>query len=198
LPAAQLKRYDKNTMLREEEILLELKHYQKFQEYYNEGKRGSDLPKLPGNRDDQKNNSYMLFGLMIHPLLFASIIISRILRLHKFVAFFSKVRIATDKLSHEPVSCGFNQAYTNLGLALLVENDIQGAIHCLDLSWRVHPCPHNTSFGLDRRLVSKLRHFPEAEKNVEKYIKMGKQFVYWPEGWVYRILGHNKSLESDA
>ena len=128
----------------------------------------------------------------------SSIIVSRLLRIHKFVAFFSKVRIATDKLSHEPVSCGYNQAYTNLGLALLAENDIEGAINCLDSSWRVHPCPHNTSFGLDRRLVSKLIQFPEAKKSVEKYIKIGKKFVYWPEGWSERILGHNKSLESDA
>ncbi len=188
----------KTTMLLEEDILKELKHYQKFQEHYKEGKRGSDLPKLPPNKDNQKNRTYMLYGLIIHPFLFISVNISKLLRIHKFVAFFSKVRIVTDKLSYEPVSCGYNQAYTNLGLALLSENDIEGVKHCLDASWRVHPCPHSTSFGLDRRLVSKLRLYPEAEKTVEKYIKMGKQFVYWPEGWAYKILGHNKSLDSDA
>jgi hypothetical protein len=87
---------------------------------------------------------------------------------------------------------------TNLGLALLAQNDVEGAIHCLDSSWRVHPCPHNTSFGLDRRLVSKLRHLPKAEKIVEGYINIGKKFVYWPEGWVEKISGHNKSVEQTA
>jgi hypothetical protein len=177
-------------MLSEEDILLELKQYQNWHQAYMEGKRREERPGLPENKDAPKYTSYALFGTFIHMLLFLAIEISGFLRIQKFVGFFSRLRISTDRFCYEPVSCGYNSAYTKLGLALLSQNDVVGAIRCLETSWRVHPCPHNTSFGLKRSLVSKLKGYPEASKAVAQYIEIGKQFVSWSEEWVERI---NKS-----
>ena len=174
-------------MLREEDILLELEQYQNWRQAYMAGKNQEDCPELPENRDAPKYTSYGLFGAFIHMFIFLGIEISSLFRIQKFVAFFAKLRISTDRFCYEPKSCGYNNAYTKLGLALLSQDDVNGAIKCLEASWRVHPCPHNSSFGLKRSLVSKLKNYPEASRVVAQYIKIGKQFVYWPEKWVERI-----------
>lgn len=174
-------------MLREQDIILELKYYQKFHKTYLEGKREDDLPLLPKNRDDQNRPCLAVLGILIHTLLAICMGIVKLLHLHKFAAFFSRIRIATDKYSYEPVSCGYNKAYTNLGLALLAQGDIGGAIKCLDASWRVHPCPHNSSFGLSRRLVSQLKHYPDASEVVSEYVRIGKKFISWSEKWARNI-----------
>lgn len=174
-------------MLREEDILLELEQFQKWRREFMAVKSKEERPRFPENKDSQERSSYGIFGTLLHMFIFMANEISRFFKIHKFVAFFSKLRISTDSFSFEPVSCGYNNAYTKLGLSLLSQNDINGAIRCLDASWRVHPCPHNASFGLNRALVSKLKNYPEASKVVSKYINIGKQFVDWPENWVYKI-----------
>jgi hypothetical protein len=174
-------------MLTEEGILPELEQYRKWHRAHMQGKDQEDCPNLPENKDAPKYNAICLFGAFIHGLIFLALEISTFLRIKKAVSFFAKLRISTDKFSYEPCSCGYNNAYTKLGLALLTKNDVNGAIRCLDASWRVHPCPHNSSFGLKRSLVAKLRKYPEAENVVNQYIKIGKQFVFWSDKWVEEI-----------
>ncbi len=174
-------------MLTERYILTELEQYQKWHNAHMQGKSQEERPSLPDNKDTPKYNSYSIFGAFIHMLIFFALEISTFLRIKTFVSFFAKLRISTDKFCYEPYSCGYNNAYTKLGLALLAKNDLSGAINCLDVSWRVHPCPHNSSYGLKRSLVAKLRSYPEAADVVNQYIKIGKQFVYWPDKWVEKI-----------
>ena len=177
-------------MLNEQDILPELKQYQKVQQDYLSGKAAAEeeWPRLPENKDAPKKPSFCILGMLIHSILFVSIELSSLFRIKSFVVFFTKLRIATDKYSFEPVSCGYNYAYTKLGLVLLSQNDISGAINCLDASWRVHPCAHNTSYGLKRALVSKLKGYPEAQIVVDQYLSISKQFVYWPDKWAEKIL----------
>jgi len=177
-------------MLSEEDILLELKQFQNWRQEFMAAKKKEERPSFPENKDAQKYTSYWIFGAFIHTVTFLGIELSSLFRIKSFVAFFSKLRISTDRFSYEPLSCGYNNAYTKLGLVLLSQNDVNGAIKCLDASWRVHPCPHNTSFGLKRGLVSKLKNHSQASIVVAKYIEIGKQFDYWPEKWVEKI---NKS-----
>jgi hypothetical protein len=67
-----------------------------------------------------------------------------------------------DRFSLEPASCGLNRAYTRLGLARLGSGDELGAVDCLRKSWRVHPCPHNTTFGLRPELWNAVATMPGA------------------------------------
>lgn len=129
----------------------------------------------------------MLLGTVLHTFIFIGIKISTMLRVQHLTFILLKARIRTDKYSFEPLSCGYSRAQSKLGLALLKRNDVVGAIECLEASWRIHPCPHNTSFGLPRNLARTLMTYPEAEKAVEKYIKMGQAFVTFPEKWLTSV-----------
>ncbi len=175
-------------MLNEKDILPELKQYQKFHQEYLSGKNSKEYSNLPKNNDAPQKPFHYIWGMLIHSIIFISIEFSILFRIKTFVAFFAKLRIATDRFSFEPISCGYNNAYTKLGLVLLSQNDVYGAVKCLDASWRVHPCAHSTSYGLKRALVSKLKDYPEASNSVAQYIKMGKQFVYWSEKWAEQAL----------
>lgn len=173
-------------MLTEAEIIEELKAYKMYILAWEEGKRGSDLPKLP-----LKNEKAVLLrtvcGFFAFPILSLLFYLSYFLHLNSFAVWIARARIAVDDLSCCPGSCGLNWAYTKLGLAFLAKKEIKEAIQCLDASWRVHPCPHNSSFGLSRSLVSKLDNHPDALASVEQYIRIGRQFVDRPEYWVQRI-----------
>ena len=172
-----------NEILTEDDIGLELKRYRAFSEAWRAGKRGEDLPKIPENRDRQRSNIIGLAGAILHFLVWMAIGPAQLLRVHALTAALSELRIKTDHLSFEPRSCGLNAAYTTLGLARLAMKDLAGAIHCLDSSWRVHPCPHNSSYGLKRKLALALSCYPEAESTVRDYVRIGKKFATWPEDW---------------
>ena len=73
----------RNVMLQEEDILFELKYYQKFHKAYLKGKRETDLPALPENKDCQNNTLYAALGLLLHTVLAIYIGIARLFRLHK-------------------------------------------------------------------------------------------------------------------
>ena len=174
-------------MLSENEIMQELQAYRAHALALKEGKSGRDLPEIPKNKDAQKNDVRTIIGYLLFPLLYILLNIAKVIGWYHFVARLSKARIEADRFSFEPKSCGLNKAYTQLGLALLAQNDLDGAIGCLDASWRVHPCPHNASYGLDRRLVSKLKSYEEAKGVVERYISVGRHFAQWPDQWAEGI-----------
>ncbi len=174
-------------MLTENDIALELEHYQKFVRAFQSGKRGADLPDLPKTKDEQQNRLLPILGLMLHPAIALFVGIARFFHAHRLVGLLSKARIASDGLSFEPQACGLHKAYTHLGLAFVGQKNLSGAINCLDASWRVHPCAHNCSFGLSKELVSKLKDYPEASQSVQEYIRIGKKFVVWSEDWAQKI-----------
>lgn len=84
--------------------------------------------------------------------------------------------IELDYLWYEPIACGLNHAYTRLGLSLLASGDTAGAARCLRASWHVYPCPHNTSFGLDRRLRAALSETEDAVESVDEYEAVERRF----------------------
>ena len=165
----------------------ELQAYRAHALALKEGKSGRDLPQIPENNDAQTNDVRTIIGYILFPLLHILLNITKFIGWHSFMARICKARIEADRFSFEPKSCGLNKAYTQLGLALLAQNDLDGAISCLDASWRVHPCPHNASYGLDRRLVSKLKSYDEARGVVERYISVGRHFAQWPDPWAEGI-----------
>ena len=174
-------------MLTEDEILTELRTYKTFAKAYREGKRKSELPSIPQNKDSQSSNAKLVIGIFLLPIISGFLSFAMTCRLKSLAVKLARLRVEADTFSLEPVSCGLNSAYTYLGLSLLAKNDLQGAIDCLDTSWRVHPCPHNVSYGLKRRLVGRLKNCEEAKKVVEQYIKMGQHFSLWPENWAKGI-----------
>jgi len=99
------------------------------------------------------------------------------LHLWRVVSICAKLRIKTDNFSDEPIQCGYNMAYTNLGIARFNQNDIDGAIDALYISGQVWPCPHKTSFGLSDELVNKLKNIPKADKAVKDYIEIASLFT---------------------
>lgn len=115
-------------------------------------------------------------GLVIHSLIAILVFLSKLLRLWRVVLLLSKLRVRTDGFSYEPRQCGYNSAYTNIGLSKLKIGDLEGAIDALNESWQVYPCPHNTSFGLKTSLVKELSKYPEASENVATYVEIYKRF----------------------
>jgi hypothetical protein len=119
----------------------------------------------------------LIGGFLLHSTLFIITLLAKKLHLWTLVSSCAKLRIKTDKLSAEPIQCGLNKAYTNLGLAKLHQKDIYSAIEALHMSSRVWPCPHNTTFGLSYELVKQLKNIPEAYNTVEEYKEIASAFT---------------------
>lgn len=118
----------------------------------------------------------LFVGIIIHSVISILVLLLKFMRLWRAVLVLSKLRVRTDGLSFEPRQCGYNSAYTNIGLSRLKIGDLRGAIEALDESWQVYPCPHNTSFGLETSLVKELYKYPEASENVSTYVEIYKNF----------------------
>ena len=126
---------------------------------------------------DKGNNLFQfVFGVPLHFVLFLLTNLSKSIGLWSLVALFSKIRIATDIWSFEARQCGYNRAYTLLGLYRLRSHDINGAISALTESWKVYPCCHNTSFGLYWQLAKELELIPEAQDAVNDYKEIYRAF----------------------
>ena len=126
--------------------------------------------------ESKANYCKYIFGTLLHGLLFFLIAISKQIRLWWLVLFFAKIRIVTDSWSFEPRQCGYNQAYTLVGLYRLRNKNVSGAITALKESWQVYPCPHNTTFGLSRELIVQLSKYPEAKLAIAEYIEIYNSF----------------------
>jgi len=118
----------------------------------------------------------MLVGLTLHSSLSLVGVLSQKLRLWSVVGLVARIRVRTDGLSYEPRQCGYNAAYTRLGIAELRRGNTAAAIHCLDESSKVWPCPHNTSFGLKTRLARELSEVPQARIAVNEYWQVVREF----------------------
>jgi hypothetical protein len=155
--------------LSEREVIDEIAQFAQHMRDFFDGKRDAEPAK--------GSPWWALADLLVHPVLAVLTMVARPARAYRALALLARVRIATDRLSYEPRSCGLNGAYTNLGLARLGQNDVAAALVCLDASWRVHPCPHNTSFGLRQRLATALQPYLEARPLRERYARMSAEFV---------------------
>lgn len=102
--------------------------------------------------------------------------LSKSLGIWPLVSACAKLRIITEGWSFEPRQCGYNRAYTLLGLARVKRKDISGAIKAIQESWQVLPRPHNTSFGLWTVLAKELKDYPEAEDSINDYREIVNAF----------------------
>ena len=161
-------------------IEAELSSFKRWQSAYA---RGEDpLPDLP-ERGDQRGSVETAVGLAAHLGLAGIGWSAGRLGLGGLRVWAAREEIAVDRFWYEPASCGLNHAYTRLGLALLAGGDESGAIDCLQAAWHIHPCPHNTSFGLDPRLWSALVGVPAADHAREQYAEVARKFSpdgVWP------------------
>jgi hypothetical protein len=117
-----------------------------------------------------------VFGTVLHLFLWGLAKFGLLLRIPKLTVWASRKSIKKDFLWWEPISCGMNNSYTDMGLAYLQLGSIEKAIECLSKSCLVYPCPHNTTFGLKSKLCKKLSSFPEATDAVQEYRIMWKKF----------------------
>ncbi|MEP4545583.1 MAG: hypothetical protein ABJ000_05330 [Saccharospirillum sp.] len=138
-----------------------------------------DHSQAPDFIDDprlQVGQAHMLVGVMLHSILSLAGSLSQKLRLWTAAGLFARIRIRTDGLSYEPRQCGYNAAFTRLGIAELKRGNTAAAIHCLGESAKVWPCPHNTSFGLRTRLARELSEVPQASAAVNEYWQVVREF----------------------
>ena len=122
------------------------------------------------------HNLKICFGISLHSFLWLLIKIGSALGIPSLMVWAANTRIEYDHLYFEPRSCGYTNSYTNMGLGYLKMGKIDEAIECLDKSWRVYPCPHNTSYGLNLKLYKKLKKIPKANDAVSEYAEMWEYF----------------------
>ena len=117
-----------------------------------------------------------VFGTVLHLFLWSMTMFGLIFRFPSIAIWAAKASVKYDHLRWEPMSCGLNSAYTFLGIGYYKTGNIKAAIKCLKNSWRVYPCPHNTSFGLKLNLYRKIRGNPDANEVTAEYLDMWKRF----------------------
>ncbi len=163
-----------------EVIEAELTAYKRFQSAYLQKER--PLPKIP-QQPGEPSSLVIVFGLPIQFTLIISGWIAKKAYLRALRIWVARKRVALDGIDFERASCGLNKALTELGLSLLAVREHTGAIDCLRRSWQVHPCPHNTTFGLSPRLWYALVVIPEATEACAEYEGMARKFsagFTWP------------------
>jgi hypothetical protein len=121
------------------------------------------------------NGMKSIFGMLLHLFLWSVTTFGLIFRVSPIAIWAAKNSVKYDYLRWEPLSCGLNNAYTLLGTGYYKAGSIEAAIKCLKKSWRVYPCPHNTSFGLRLNLYKKLRDCPDAKEATAEYLDMWKR-----------------------
>lgn len=116
------------------------------------------------------------FGLALHIFLWVITKFSLKTGLNSLAIWASKNRIKYDQIWYEPYSCGLTSSFTDLGIGYLESGKMNKAIECLDLAWRVYPCPHNTSYGIKLKLYKKLREVTAARSVITEYREMWYKF----------------------
>jgi hypothetical protein len=161
------------TNIFEEQIKSELSSYSAF---HAARRQGRPLPQLPKGQAGPRLLGFAT-GLVLHLTLKVIGSAARSVGAHAIRAWTAQKRIDLDHLWYEPGACGLNSAWTDLGLAMAARGLYSGAAECLGRSWRVHPCPHSTSFGLSRRLVEFLRQAGAVPEAVQEYERIAKLFL---------------------
>jgi len=156
-----------------ETIVAELAIWQRWTAAYY--RREVPLPELPVPQGEPSNVT-MLCGFFVRSVLRTIGWIGRRGRISSIRVWAARQRVRLDWMALEPASCALNEAFTELGLGLLDTGDSNGAIESLRASWRVHPCPHNISFGLNPHLWVALAETPEAEAVCNEYENVARRF----------------------
>ncbi len=118
----------------------------------------------------------LIGGVFLHLLLWCLGRCALKCRLYALAIWTARKRITYDYLWFAPQSCGLNHAYTDLGIACFRSGKTKDAVECLQKSWKVFPCPHNTSFGLSTRLCQLLAGEAIAADAVQEYREMRDAF----------------------
>jgi hypothetical protein len=134
------------------------------------------LPELP-RQEDEPPTAAVLFEVVVRCPLVALGWTARKMRIARLRQWCARMRIRLDRMVLCRAGCSFNQAITELGLAVLETGAVPGAIECLRRSWHVHPCPHNVSSGLSPNLWIALAGISEAEPIRMEYEKMARLFA---------------------
>ena len=157
-----------------EAIVAELATWQRWTAAYY--RHEVPLPELPVPQGEP-SNATMLCGFFVRSALRTVGWIGRRGRMFSSLRVWAaRQQVRVDWMALEPASCALNDAFTELGLSLLDTGDTNGAIESLRAAWRVHPCPHNISFGLNPHLWVALGEIPEAEAVRSEYEYVARQF----------------------
>ncbi len=147
-----------------------------FEEFVNNPDKNKKIPEeLKPSRFNSKLPMFFV-GVFFHLLLWLICKCSMKARLYQLSIWSAKKRIEYDKFWYEPVSCGLTNSYTDLGTAYFKAGQIEKATDCLSKSWKVFPCPHNTSFGPATSLCRLLSEHPSSKNAVDEYLNMRKKF----------------------
>jgi hypothetical protein len=157
----------------------ELTAYHEWQEAFLRG--DEKLPSLPASEATARL-PVVIGALAARAVLILLAELSRRFGLSSLQIWTARRVVDLDRFALEPASCSLNNAYTRLGLAMLAAGDELGAIHCLRKSWHVHPCPHNTSFGLSPALWRALAGTSGTTAVRAEYEQMARRF-YWQFQW---------------
>lgn len=135
---------------------------------------GGKYELYPTELEDIEHESLtkLIVAALFHGILF---LVSRIffkLRCWRLARLMARVRLKSDKHAICPRGCGFNQAYTNVGLAEFKQGNITAAIEALKVSSLIYPCSHNTSFGLSKKLVRVLEGDQSSVEAVKDYLEI--------------------------
>ncbi len=84
-------------MLKEEDILPDLEKYRQYLHDILAEKNEDERIELSKNNDAPESPLIGFAGIFLHSAFFIAIGFSSFLRINKFVIFFAKLRIATDK-----------------------------------------------------------------------------------------------------
>jgi hypothetical protein len=134
------------------------------------------LPVLP-THEDEPSTVTLLSGIIVRCPLLALGWLARKGGLPFVRQWAAATRVRLDWMAGCPASCSMNRAFTELGLAMVEAGNVEAAVECLDASWRVHPCPHNTSLGLSPRLWTAIAAIPNAEKGRGQYEEVARRFA---------------------
>lgn len=140
-------------------------------------------PSGPPPSTDDRSGFVILAALPLRPLIALTDSLSRRAGFTLLSLWAARSLLSLDRYAPEREGCYMNRAYTRLGLAQLLAGDDTSAIDSLRLSWRVHPCPHNTTFGHHPALWRALATVPEAEAARHEYAEAARHFSrnpHWP------------------
>lgn len=159
-----------------EEALEAARQYRKWSASFSAENPTRHAPSFMAERINEVGTFKLLAGLLTHfALLVARGLFFR-LGLWTLAQFCAELRIKTDDWSGDEAECGLSEAHTMVGMCRLKRGDLSGAIEALNCSWKVWPCPHNTTYGFDTRLARALSKHPEAEGPVRDFLEVSSEF----------------------
>ena len=155
----------------EAEVLHHLSEWRRFL-----SSNGASAPAF-FKEEDRQGAGKLVLGVILQYVTRAARQAAERLRLWSLVVSLARFQTRSVGWGVDSTHCRLNEAYDSLGYALLQYGDVSQSICCLAKAWRVYPCPHNTSFGLRKRLVNALRNHADAADVVAQYDRFAQEFT---------------------